>query len=546
MAHIKSQSISHSIGGGWATDYGQTLYSAPDGGHLRLPWLNEAQNVQFGFDGSVKKFTGTSTLNSTPLYNRITGDTSLQNVYDYWKIGTAGTPSQYIVAKVGTQIAATSTTSFSIISPGSLSFSANTPSHFTTFNDLLIIGNSNGPASWDQATFQALAGTPPVFSFSTPHKGRHWAAGVATAPSRVYYSAVGNPEDWTGAGSGSIDIDPGDGDKITGLLSWKNELWVFKGPYKLSIHRITGSSPSDFARTTFVTGVSAAHQNVIFPFGDDFAFWSPRGTCHSLKATDTYGDYAQAFLNYPILSWCRAANDNGATIHQNMVITTSHYWQAGSDPLGGFTLLAYRGPAGGLGGDVLFPNRLLMMDWRFIAQGEAYPRFSQWTMRNVQSLCYGIDLFSPAPSRILGGGSNGKVYRFGTNSFAHDDVGLRYQVSTPYVTYGSEYETKSPSDLSVNLDPKGSATVTVNWGGPYEAKQSSTVSQVGEALLDSFTLDTSTLGETGSRPSFLQEMSGDFRSIQYDFINDTSAVDVVMRGFNVVIAPNAPSTESSI
>ena len=72
-----------------------------------------------------------------------------------------------------------------------------------------------------------------------------------------------------------LDIDPGDGDRITGLVSHKNELWVFKGPHKGSIHRITGTSNSDWARTTFIEGVGAVWQNSIFRFGDDIGFlWS--------------------------------------------------------------------------------------------------------------------------------------------------------------------------------------------------------------------------------------------------------------------------------
>jgi hypothetical protein len=68
--------------------------------------------------------------------------------------------------------------------------------------------------------------------------------GRATNPSRLYYSANVDPEDWVGVGSGSIDIDINDGDMITGIASYQDNLFVFKGPNKGSIHRITGSSPT--------------------------------------------------------------------------------------------------------------------------------------------------------------------------------------------------------------------------------------------------------------------------------------------------------------
>lgn len=536
MAYIKSQNVTHSFGGGWATDYGSTFYGGADGNHIRYPWLNEAQNIQFGLDGSIQKFSGTTRLNSNPIANTLTADGAILNLYDYWRHGTAGSPTRRLVAKVGTQLFYTTSTNFTRIPLAS--FAANVPYHFSTFNDLLIIGDSDQPQSWDQTTFQALAGTPPAFTFSTPHAGRHWAAGVASAPSRLYYSAVGNPEDWVGSGSGSIDIDPGDGDKITGILSHKRELFIFKGPYKLSIHRLSGTTPDDFTRTLFVRGVSTAHQNTIFELGNDFAFWSPHGTCHSLAATDVYGDYAQSFLNYPILSWCR--NTDWQLNFTNMKLSRAEYWQAVSDPLSGYSLLAYTGVEGSL-----FPTRLLMMDWKFISQGEQYPRFSRPMIRGLHSLTYGLDIFSPTPRRIMGGDSTGFVHRFGTNSYAHKEIPLRSHISTPYTTYGTEYETKTPSDLSLSLDPKGSTTISVMWGGPNQAKQTSTVTQPSETGLDSFVLDTSVLGEVGSQVAFVQEMGGEFRSIQYDVIHEDD-VDVSLRGFNVVITPNAASTENNI
>ena len=150
------------------------------------------------------------------------------------------------------------------------------------------------PRSWDQTTAQNLAGTPPRFSFGVSHKNRAWAAGVYATPSRLHYSANVDPEDWIGAGSGSIDIDPNDGDMITGLVSHKDELFVFKGPNKGSIHRIIGSSPTGsdaFSRKNFVKGLGACWHNAIFPFGDDIGFVSQYGSVHSLSATAAYGTF---------------------------------------------------------------------------------------------------------------------------------------------------------------------------------------------------------------------------------------------------------------
>src|SRR6185295_15861211 len=189
---------------------------------------------------------------------------------------------------------------FSTIGTGLVSGAVPT---YSTFDDLLIIASdatADVPKSWDQTTFQSLAGTPPNFSMSVNHKNRQWGAGDLTNPSRLSYSDNLDPESWVGATSGSIDIDPSDGDAIVGIASFKNELIVFKGPYKGSIHRITGSSPSDFARTVFIRGITAAYQNAIFTLPNDLGFMSPRGTVHSLVSTQTFGDYEQSTLSFPI------------------------------------------------------------------------------------------------------------------------------------------------------------------------------------------------------------------------------------------------------
>ena len=55
MAHNSTQFITHTFGGGWATDFGPTFYGGPEGTSMRLPWLNDAKNCVFEFDGGPRK-----------------------------------------------------------------------------------------------------------------------------------------------------------------------------------------------------------------------------------------------------------------------------------------------------------------------------------------------------------------------------------------------------------------------------------------------------------------------------------------------------------
>ncbi len=525
MPQQRSQFVTHQFSGGWATDFGPTYYGAPDGTAMKLPWLNTATNVVYEFDGGPRKAPGTNKLNASVIESSQT----VTGIYDYWRLGTGATPSQRRVVHVNDKIYHDGGTgSFSSLTSG---LEVGTIPHYSTFNDLLIIGSSSTtdvPKSWDQSTFQNLAGSPPRFSFSIKHQGKQWAAGNWAVPYRLYYSVTGNPEDWTSTGSGSIDIDPGDGDRIVGLFSWRNELWVFKGPNKLSIHRITGATPSTFARATFTEGISAANQSCIFPMGDDVGFVSPRGTIHSLKTTSNYGDYVQSYINYPILSWCRDYMNQGR----------AQYWQAATDHLRGYTLVTF--PLSGVTNN----TRCLMMDWRFLAQGEPYPRWALWDFASLASLGYGLDT-SNRP-RIFAGGYNGYVYRLDQSTRSHNSTSINYNVKTPFLTYGSEYETKTVNVASVGMAPRSSTnTSTFGWTRDSAAEQTTTFTQRAGGTFGTAVFGTDVFGGSSFTQRFMElETGGDFRSIQYRISDNNNDGDLEVHNLGAVLTGTGYSTEN--
>src|SRR3990167_2684710 len=300
---------------------------------------------------------------------------------------------------------------------------------------------------------------------------------------------------------------------IVGLASFKNELWIFKGPHKLSIHRITGSTPSGadaFARTTFIDGLSAANQHCIFQMGDDLGFVSPRGTVHSLKATNAFGDYNQAYLNYPILSWCR----------DNMNQNRRRFWQAVTDPLRSYTLITF--PLTGNTNN----DRCLLLDWRFLAQGEPYPRWSLWDFGSFASLGYAIDT-SNRP-RIFAGAYDGFVYRLDQSARTHNSTSIRYEITSPHLTYGSEYYLKTINCASIGHASKNTNTATFGWTIDGGTEQTQTFTQAGGGFqLDSSVLDGPDLlgGGTWSQ-RFLNELTGQGRSLQYHVTENVNNSDI--------------------
>lgn len=511
------------------TDVGPTIDAAPDAlGDLRIPFLLGAENIDYVFPRGVRKIGGTLQLNSSVIGS---STTTITGMMDYWRQGTSGAPTRRRVCHAGTQIYRdTDDFSFTSLATG---LEDGVIPHYSTFDDFLIIGSSSTvdvPRSWDQTTFQNLAGTPPRFSFSVPHKNRQFAAGVYTAPSTLYYSANLDPEDWAGAGSGSISIDPNDGDMITGIASYKNDLLVFKGPYKGSIHRITGSTPSDYARTTFITGITAAWQNTIVPFGDDLAWVSPVGTFHSLKATSAYGDYNQAFLSQPIARW----------INTYLSKSRLKYCWAVNDTLNGRLLFALSRAVS------QYNDLILSYDYRFQDPPFNTGRWALRTAHNAASLSYFVEGGLGSERRVYAGGTDGYLRRI-------DEIGRSVDGSTAYTakvtlptcTYGGAWKTKTLEGVGLSQTPKGNYTATLGWSRDGKAQQTTTLSMSGGDTLGSdFTWGSSPWGGYAFTHKYMTpEEGGEFRGIQYQLQKGTANQDMEVFDIHAKVSFGGESLE---
>lgn len=545
MPHNSSKWVNHSFGGGWATDYGQTFYGSPDGTDLSLPWFNKAENISYTLDGRITSAPGTDTLFSSgsinlPLRSMAEGDTLIRGLISYTLTGA----SPKTIISIGEDFYEYSASSFLRIGSGVSPFSNSSNICFSQFNDFLIMAQEGivSPQSWDGTTFQTLAGSPPNFAITHKHRGRQWGANTTTNPSRLYYSVSGDPEDWAGVGSGSIDIDPGDGDEITGIYSFQGELFIFKGSTNLSIYRLTGSTSSDFALLPFTKNISAAWQSSIFQYNDDLLFWSPYGSLHSLKTTDRYGNFIQSYLNYPILSWC-----------QERMSGNPDRWQAAVDPRKGYGVYnffdnhARTSPQYGVNAN----NMTLLMDFRFMNDQNPYPRFGLWSYLRCHSV--GIAGSESGTPRFHMGDEWGYIHDFNQvwtvdssgSTYGHRDTAIRSQITTPFLSYGPPVETKTIINVSINLSPTSHDTTTVQFN---YANESGGVSEVDFSRsfgvpLDTFVLGTDSLAVESSRVTMYEPMAGEFRTAQYSLtVEDDKKFTI--DNFGVLIAPSGESLES--
>jgi hypothetical protein len=146
--------------------------------------------------------------------------------------------------------------------------------------------NGTDKQQWDgvaatTSAWTATSGAVPAGTFLKSLGNRVWVAGDPANPSRLYWSDIGNPRGWTAANV--LDLDPQDGDQITGLGTAGNVLLVFK---RRKVFEVYGLDDGSNRRVSDNIGCVAHRSIVETPAGTFFltldkGVWSYDGS--SLK-----------------------------------------------------------------------------------------------------------------------------------------------------------------------------------------------------------------------------------------------------------------------
>ena len=154
----------------------------------------------------------------------------------------------------------------------------NTLSSFAIGEDVLIIEdgiNTTAPYVWDgTGNAAALGGSPPNATMVAYHKNMAFAAGNNTYPSTLYFSDLGDIENWTTGLSGNVSIETNDGSKIRAILPGFNALYIWKDS---SIWRLSGDDKDTFVLQRMVSDVGTLSQACVKRIGNDFIFIDSQG-----------------------------------------------------------------------------------------------------------------------------------------------------------------------------------------------------------------------------------------------------------------------------
>lgn len=134
-------------------------------------------------------------------------------------------------------------------------------------------------------------------AFGLIHEGRLWGGGNANDAHRLYYSMTTDHENFTGSGSGTLSIFPGEGEKIVGAMSFKGVIVCWKAPRGVYVVDTTATAVADWkvSRLSFsIGGVSPLGATMI---DNDLLFLDDDGNVHLLSSVTEFGNLGTSNLS---------------------------------------------------------------------------------------------------------------------------------------------------------------------------------------------------------------------------------------------------------
>jgi hypothetical protein len=152
---------------------------------------------------------------------------------------------------------------------------------FTGLNQVQVLAG-DGVVTTDLATPPAdWAASYPTFGLV--HDSRMWGGGNTNDPHRLYYTATANHEVFTGAGTGTLSIYPGEGERIVGAVSFKGLIVVFKYPQGIYLVDTSDPTVANWRVARLTRGVGGVSPLGAAVTDDDIIFIDPAANFHLLS-----------------------------------------------------------------------------------------------------------------------------------------------------------------------------------------------------------------------------------------------------------------------
>lgn len=139
-------------------------------------------------------------------------------------------------------------------------------------NKLYLVNGADTNMVYDGETIEDMPGDPPIASLIAVRGYFLFLAGDPENPSKLYHSGLDDPESWPG--THYIMISDGDGDRITGLAEFGNELVIWK---QRKMFKLLGDTKATFLLRPIPTEYGCVAPDTIVPVRNTL-FWLDRRT----------------------------------------------------------------------------------------------------------------------------------------------------------------------------------------------------------------------------------------------------------------------------
>lgn len=154
----------------------------------------------------------------------------------------------------------------------------------------------------DGATTGAIATPPadwgsvyPTFGFI--HAGRLWGGGNSNDPHRLYFSTTDDHEDFTGTGSGTLAIFPGEGETLVNAVSYGNLVVVFKYPRGIYLVNTADPSVVNWTVTRLSSKFGSSWIGTVTQAGEEIVFMDAGGDVRVISAVDQFTDVGSSSVS---------------------------------------------------------------------------------------------------------------------------------------------------------------------------------------------------------------------------------------------------------
>lgn len=331
--------------------------------------------------------------------------------------------------------------------------------------------------------------------------------GVAAFPHAVYYSSDSDHEVFTGAGTGTFNIFPGEQDGILTCVPYKNNLFVFKKPLGVYMLNSNNSSdPADWSIQKLSDSFGIGSPHVAIQVLDDLWVGNVNGSVTSLQASDALGgaEAGDVYALAQVEQYMKEALDDSGTS-----TTTAVYYAEKKRAM--FT-------AKSEGGSAL--DRLVVID---VARQQ--PRFRIYDAFSPNVIA--LRRNSNGVQRPIYGTTGGFVYLMESTSYnVGDSTAYSGIFQTPYMDMSFADprlagKNKLYDFLEIQYLAAGQYNFYIDVYIDGDFSETLTISQSVGAVLDSFTLDEDTLGGAETTRYIRKPLHGSGRTISFKIYNNS-------------------------